>query len=526
MGGILPFCFYISESVSGTPNLIKMVFSDLFFLFIFIPAFIVCYLLAGWCDRLLSRSSYMSYELAESGDGGAEVSAPVFRKSHACKNFMLVVFSLIFYAWGEPVYVLLMLGSVLINYFVGRGIDRCQQAGRKVWLIAGIAVNLLILGSFKYLNFFAEILRDCGLDVADPKIALPIGISFYIFQSISYLVDVYRRESEAQKSFWGLLLYISMFPQLIAGPIVRYSTVAKEIHDRHVTADDIAEGVFRFLLGLGKKVILANQLGEIATRMIGGDMAETSVVGALIGLLCFMLQIYFDFSGYSDMAIGIGRCLGFHFCENFDHPYCCKTITEFWRRWHISLGSFFRDYVYIPLGGNRSHQFVNILVVWFLTGMWHGASWNFILWGLYFGIILLVEKHTIMRIKDKIPAPLLHIYALVIVYIGWMFFYFTDTGSMMKFISLVTGQTGAPLFTFEDENLLFEKFWLLLVALIFCTPVRQSISRLSQRLLVNHTVTHNSVAFVTRVAISGIVLVASVALLIGATNNAFLYTRF
>ncbi|HBC21694.1 MAG TPA: MBOAT family protein, partial [Porphyromonadaceae bacterium] len=269
------------------------------------------------------------------------------RSSHLAKNIVLIAFSLIFYAWGEPVYVFLMLASVLLNYCVGRGIGHCDGKGRRLWLVLGVVANLSVLGTFKYLNFFSQILRDMGLDVADPHIALPIGISFYIFQSISYLVDVYRRESPVQKSFFGLLLYISMFPQLIAGPIVRYNTVADEIDNRRVSAADIADGVFRFMIGLGKKVILANQLGEVATQLIGGDMQQTTVAGAWIGIGAFMLQIYFDFSGYSDMAIGIGRCLGFHFCENFDHPYCSRTITEFWRRWHISLGSFFRDYVYI-----------------------------------------------------------------------------------------------------------------------------------------------------------------------------------
>lgn len=503
-----------------------MVFSDLFFLFVFIPAFIICYLAAGAIDKLLSHTSDSAYELADDIDEASDASAARFKQKHIVKNFMLIVFSLLFYAWGEPVYVFLMLGTVLINYMVGRGIGHCIASGRKAWLIAGIVINLGVLCSFKYLNFFAQILRDCGLDVADPKIALPIGVSFYIFQSISYLVDVYRRESEPQKSFWGLLLYISMFPQLIAGPIVRYSTVAKEIHDRHVSAKDIADGVFRFLLGLGKKVILANMLGEVATQTLGGNMQNTSVTGAIIGIVAFTLQIYFDFSGYSDMAIGIGRCLGFHFCENFDHPYCSRTITEFWRRWHMSLGSFFRDYVYIPLGGNRSHQFINIMVVWFLTGMWHGASWNFIIWGVYFGIILLVEKHTILRIKEKVPAPLLHLYTMVIVTVGFGIFYFTDFDRLTNFFHIITGQTGAPLFTYDDQSILFEKFWLFLAAILLCMPVRRGVSDLSERILKAGSTAHLSVSLAARVIVSAAVLVISVALLVGATNNAFLYTRF
>ena len=228
-----------------------------------------------------------------------------------------------------------------------------------------------------------------------PGIALPIGISFFTFQSISYIIDVYRGQVRAQKDFFSLLLYISMFPQLIAGPIVRYSTISAEINRRSISMHDLAEGSFRFLVGLGKKVILANQLGELSAAFLDGDFASLSTGGAWIGILAYTMQIYFDFSGYSDMAIGMGRCMGFHFDENFNYPYVTRTITEFWRRWHISLGSFFRDYVYIPMGGNRRHQPLNILVVWFLTGLWHGASWNFVLWGLYFGAIIMLEKYTI-----------------------------------------------------------------------------------------------------------------------------------
>ena len=274
------------------------------------------------------------------------------------RNAVLVVFSLIFYAWGEPVYVFLMLGSVVVNYLCGRLID--AASARRDWALAlGVVANILILGTFKYAGFFAQILCDVGIPVGIPNISLPIGISFYTFQSLSYLIDVYRREAPVQRNFGGLLLYISMFPQLIAGPIVRYDTVAREISERRVTASDLADGVFRFSLGLGKKVILANQLGEIATQFLTNGLADLTTSGAWIGAIAYMLQIYFDFSGYSDMAIGLGRGLGFHFNENFRHPYCANSITDFWRRWHISLGSFFRDYVYIPLGGNRRHQALN-----------------------------------------------------------------------------------------------------------------------------------------------------------------------
>ncbi|MGN1263699.1 MAG: MBOAT family O-acyltransferase [Prevotella sp.] len=479
-----------------------MVFSDLFFLFAFIPAFVIVYLTATFIDNTF-------------------ISTPEYR-SNTAKNAALVTFSLIFYAWGEPVYVFLMLVCVLLNYIFGRLIDGGKH--RKAALAAGVACNIAILSVFKYLGFMAQTLCDIGIQVAKPNIALPIGISFYTFQSISYLVDVYRRESPVQKRYVDLLLYISMFPQLIAGPIVRYGTVASEINGRRVTADDIADGVFRFLCGLGKKVIIANQFSEIADQFLAGGASSSSTVGAWIGIMAFTIQIYFDFSGYSDMAIGIGRCLGFHFNENFNHPYCCNTITDFWRRWHISLGSFFRDYVYIPLGGNRRHQAANILTVWFLTGMWHGASWNFIIWGVYFGIIVMAEKYTILRIKKYIPRIFLHIYSLVLVVIGWGIFYFDDFSEMTTFFSVSFGN--AALTDFVAVNALTDKFWLWITAILFCMPLRAWAYKATTMCFRQGGTMERSIVLVSRLAVSVAVLVLSVALLVGATNNAFLYTRF
>ncbi|MCI5508335.1 MAG: MBOAT family protein, partial [Bacteroidales bacterium] len=378
------------------------------------------------------------------------------------RNTALIVFSLLFYAWGEPIYVFLMLGSVAVNYVAGLLIDRSHRH-RRLALAAGLCSNVAILGTFKYADFIASSLSAIGVPVPAPHIALPIGISFYTFQSISYLIDVYRRQAPVQKKFGGLLLYISMFPQLIAGPIVRYDLVAREINDRHVTAADLREGVFRFLIGLGKKVILANQFSEIAGQFLDGPMKELSTTGAWLGILAFTFQIFFDFSGYSDMAIGLGRCLGFHFAENFRHPYCCRSITEFWRRWHISLGSFFRDYVYIPMGGNRRHQALNILAVWFLTGLWHGASWNFVLWGLYFGIIVTLEKYTLLRVVNRVPRVLLHLYSLLLVVVGWGIFYFEDFSRMGEFFSVFTGH-GAPFHDFTVESAFFSNFWLWVTA--------------------------------------------------------------
>lgn len=480
-----------------------MVFSDLFFLFVFLPAFLLCYLLAAWTDRRA---------LSVGGIVG-----------NSAKNLVLVCFSLIFYAWGEPVYVFLMLFCVLINYLAGLGIARAERF-RRLALAVGLIANICILGTFKYLGFFAQCLCDMGVEVARPNIALPIGISFYTFQSISYLVDVYRRESPVQRRFVDLLLYVSMFPQLIAGPIVRYGTVAEELHHRRVSAADFADGIYRFLIGLGKKVILANQLSEVSDQFLVNGLSSLTTAGAWIGIVAFTLQIYFDFSGYSDMAIGLGRCMGFHFNENFRHPYCCNSITDFWRRWHISLGSFFRDYVYIPLGGNRRHQAVNILVVWFLTGMWHGASWNFIIWGVYFGLIVTIEKYTLLRVHDRIPAFFLHVYSLLLVVAGWGIFYFDHFDQMLVFFQSFLGG-GASLYSFVDENALLSNFWLWVVALFFCLPVRTTLAAWVDRLLGDSRL-KTVLVYTTRILLSVVILTLSTALLVGATNNAFIYTRF
>ena len=449
----------------------------------------------------------------------------VAKQSNAYKNMMLVIFSLVFYAWGEPIYVFLMLICVYINYLSGLWIARSEGGKRRMALVTGLIGNLLILGIFKYAGFFAQVLNDMGLPVGIPQISLPIGISFYTFQSISYLVDVYRRESPVQYKFKDLLLYISMFPQLVAGPIVRYGTVAEEIHNRSVCIKDFSDGAFRFLIGLGKKVILANQFSEIADQFLADGLGSLSMSGAWIGVLAFTFQIYFDFSGYSDMAIGMGRCLGFHFNENFNHPYCCNSITDFWRRWHMSLGSFFRDYVYIPLGGNRSHQSLNIMIVWFLTGMWHGASWNFIIWGLYFGLIVMIEKYTILRIKDRVPGVLMHIYSLLLVVVGWGIFYFDDFGNMTQFFSSFVGNTAYQSDVIEQGALL-DNFWLWVAAIVFSLPIRSRIVGLADRLLPGDNVLKGILFVSARVVVSVAILTLSVALLVGATNNAFIYTRF
>lgn len=459
-----------------------MVFSDLFFLFVFIPLCVLMYLIGNQIDNT--------------------------RGGYACRNFILIIFSLIFYAWGEPVYVFLMLFSVLANYLFGLKIDAAQGKKRKLFLWGGVGSNLLILFFFKYAGLAAR-----TLGMKDPEIALPIGISFYTFQALSYLVDVYRKDAPVQKKFSGLLLYISLFPQLVAGPIVRYNSIAEDIYGRKVTAQGIEDGIFRFLIGLGKKVILANQLSEVSSTLLGGNLSELSGLGALGGLLAFSLQIYFDFSGYSDMAIGIGKCLGFRFPENFNNPYCCSSVTDFWRRWHMTLGSFFRDYVYIPLGGNRKHQILNILIVWMLTGLWHGAYWNYVIWGLWFGLFLVIEKFTFLKWK-RFPSILTRIFSLVVVFLGWGIFYFEDFSKMKAFFNaLFCSQADFSL----DSTVLLNNGWLLLVALLFCLPVNEFAAKISAPKWCTVTL---------KTIVSGLILIVSAALLVGATNNAFIYTRF
>lgn len=488
-----------------------MVFSDLLFLFVFIPFFIITYLIGGYIDNYRIRQKENS-------------PSPVAKKM-LWRNVSLIIFSILFYSWGEPVYILLMLFAVVANYVFGVLINNFSSLkARKISLFLGVAIDLCLLGSFKYLGFFGSILQSIGLPVQPPEIALPIGISFYIFQSISYLVDVFRKDSPVQKNIFDLLLYIAMFPQLIAGPIVRYGTIASEINDRSVTVADVSDGVYRFVIGLGKKVILANILGEIATQLIGGNLENIDMLSAWVGIIAFSLQIYFDFSGYSDMAIGLGRSVGFHFPENFNHPYMCTSMTDFWRRWHMSLGSFFRDYVYIPMGGNRKRQILNIMTVWFLTGMWHGASWNFILWGLYFGLIVLIEKYTIL--KWEIPAVVSHIYSIFIIIVGWAIFYFDDMGKMGQFFRGFFGLNGYSGMSLEVESAIFGNFWIWIAAILLCFPIRSAMRQKADSLLCENTFYVGYGLTVSRTLISVLILGMAVVLLVGATNNAFLYTRF
>lgn len=465
-----------------------MVFTELFFIYLFLPVCLLTYSLIRGTDR---------------------------------KNTVLIIFSLIFYAWGEPVYIGLMLLSAVVNYTAGILTDRYRGgAGEKAASVAAVVFDLLMLGVFKYSGFIAENINavfSCSLPV--PDIRLPIGISFYTFQTISYIIDVRWETVSPQKSFKKFLLYISMFPQLIAGPIVRYSTIEGEINERHTTLPDIAYGLDRTILGIAKKVLIANQLSPIADQLLG-DIGTSSAAAAWIGAAVYGLQIYFDFSGYSDMAIGMGRLFGFHFDENFDHPFMCRDITEFWQRWHISLGTFFRDYVlYVPIFGKR-RKYGGLFLVWLCTGIWHGAAWNYIIWGLYYGIFIFIEtKIGKKRIKSINPV-LRHIYSKLVIIIGFGIFYFEDIGALGGFFRALTGMNGG-LITLRDKMLLMNNIWLLLAAVVCSFPIIKGIRSLAERRSITSDAVH-----IAGAAASAILLAVSSIILVDATNEPFLYFRF
>lgn len=445
-------------------------------------------------------------------------------KNKAWRNAVLIAFSLFFYAWGEPVWITLLLFSALIDYCHGIIIEGHRgQWQAKAAVALSLILNLGLLGLFKYSGFLVENINALlHLSLPVPAFALPIGISFYTFQTISYTVDVYRGEVRAQKSFAKFLMYVSSYHQLVAGPIVRYSDVMKEIEDRHTTMADFSEGITKFCIGLAKKVMVANVAGQMVSRYLDGDMGQLSVMGAWFGVVMFSIQLYYDFSGYSDMAIGLGRIFGFHYPMNFNYPYISKSVTEFWRRWHMTLGGFFRDYVYIPLGGNRKHQWRNIAIVWFLTGLWHGASWNFIFWGLYYGVLLVIEKLFLLKVLKKLPAVFNHGYTLLAVIVGWAIFYVSDLNRLGQLLSTMFGLHSAPLTDLQLTITIQNNMFWLLVAIVFCIPITQWIKKKIQASSEQRQALCYSCAAVMNVAI----LLLCTALLVGQSYNPFLYFRF
>lgn len=446
-------------------------------------------------------------------------------KNPAVRNGVLIVFSLIFYSFGEPVAILLMASSTLIDYFNGRFIEK--NRGRKIavlGVIISLVYNLGALCLFKYSGFLVtnfDLLT--GLSIPVPKLTLPIGISFYTFQTISYVADVYCGKTKAQRNYFNYLLYVSMFFQLVAGPIVRYTDIAEQIGDRKCTAEDMFGGWVKFIIGLGKKVIIANCVGGITDSLIGNSAVPASVLAAWSGIILYTLQIYFDFSGYSDMAVGLGKMFGFSLPENFNYPYISKSASEFWRRWHISLGSFFRDYVYIPMGGNRRHQLLNVAVVWFLTGLWHGASWNYILWGLYFGVLISLEKLFFGKVLDKLPTVFSHIYVLIVIIFGWLLFYFEDMGAMGQCLKAMFG--AAPAVDDITVSLLKGSCFVIAAGIIFSCPVYGFIVKKAEAAAQKSVAARVIFQIVGMILLLGVLTVSSL-LLVKQTYNPFLYFRY
>lgn len=439
------------------------------------------------------------------------------------KNLFLLIVSLIFYAWGEPKYVFLMIFSILVNYVFGLLMDKHRENKKrlKLMLVISVIIDLGLLSVFKYTDFIITNINSvfgAGFDLLN--IALPIGISFYTFQAMSYTIDVYRDDVRVQRNLIDFGMYITMFPQLIAGPIVRYSDVQDQLAERNVTTADFSEGIMRFVVGLGKKVLLANQMGAVWTQIyaLGGDI---SALMAWTGAAAYTFQIYFDFSGYSDMAIGLGRMFGFKFPENFRYPYESVSITDFWRRWHITLSTWFKEYLYIPLGGNRrglARQALNLLIVWTLTGFWHGAGWNFVMWGLYYFAILFIEKLFLLKALDKLPRLFRHAYALLLIVIGWVIFASDDVSVMLPYLGSMFGANGA--LGGMDVYTLLTRAALMVICCVASTE-------LPRRLLVTAAGKMNEkAAFTVKSVLTLTLLALSVVFLIGDSYNPFLYFRF
>lgn len=457
-----------------------MVFSSIMFLTRFLPLVLIVYFLVPGCMK------------------------------NTWRNLVLFMFSLAFYAWGEPVYIWLMIFSTVVDYvnggLAGYFVARDKRNTAKVFVGLSVVINLTLLAVFKYAG----------------KFVLPIGISFYTFQSMSYTIDVYRGKAKAEKNPINFGAYISLFPQLIAGPIVRFSDIATQLRERTINLERIRYGMLRFVCGLGKKVLLANQAGEIFQTIANYKVSQMTTVSAWLGILAFMFQIYFDFSGYSDMAIGLMAVFGFEIPENFKYPYEAKSITEFWRRWHISLGNWFKEYVYIPLGGSRkgnARTFLNIFIVWFLTGLWHGTTINFTLWGLYFCFFLIMEKTWLLKLLDKIPRVFSHIYALVVVYFGWLLFAWEDIHGHRVYMKAMLGMAGAGVVNKESLYLLVSNALLMVIMAIGCTSLPKYLAK-------KVTKKDGVGASLCMSVYVAVILLLSIAYLVNGTYNPFLYFRF
>ena len=461
-----------------------MVFSSITFLFYFLPIVLVLYYIVP----------------------------------NKCRNIVLLVSSLLFYFYGEPTYGFIMIASIIITYIFGVLMDKYEKYS-KLFLILSICVSVGILIYFKYTNFLIQNINLWLRHKIDfIYVVLPIGISFYTFQLISYIIDVYRGQAKVQKNLLKLAMYISLFPQLIAGPIVRYTTIEEQIENREYSFDKFALGIRRFIIGLGKKVLIANVLGQLGSTFLSSN--DSSVLFYWLYAIASMLQIYFDFSGYSDMAIGLGKMFGFDFLENFNYPYIATSITDFWRRWHISLSSFFRDYIYIPLGGNRVSKIKwlrNIMVVWFLTGLWHGAAWNFIIWGLYFGILLILEKVFLGKYLEKLPKLLSRIYVLLIVMISFIIFNGEGVADILQKIGGLFGITSTSLLSLESIYYFKSYFVVLIVSIIGATSIMKN--------LANSKKMHKIINIIEPVFLL-IILVVSTSYIVDSSFNPFLYFRF
>lgn len=473
-----------------------MVFSGLFFITVFLPAVLILY--------------YIS-------------------KNRTYRNTVLTIMSLAFYAWGEPVFVLLLLLTSAFVYIIALLIQKnLGKPLSKIYLLSGISIVIAVLAFFKYSGFIAENLSALfKFENSFNDIALPLGLSFYTFTCISYLVDVYKEKTAAQRNFMDLLMYISIFFTVTSGPIQRYPDWQADIRSDRETWDKFNYGVHRFIIGLAKKAILANTAGSLISSFMGTDYSKLSVQGAWIGILLFSLQIYFDFAGYSDMAIGLASMFGFSIKENFNYPYISRSATDFWRRWHITLGLFFRDYVYIPLGGNRKYRIRNLLIVWFLTGLWHGASWNYVIWGLYFFVLLLIEKTFLQKLFDRIPKIFSHLYFLLVMLIGWVFFYNTDLLKALQYIGVMFN-INAVSFSDPILTILFNNNVLFIIIAIICTVplgrfLKEQAEKLEHRISKGHT---DIVNMIVLPVLNILLFAVSIIFLVGDTYTPFLYFNF